>query len=57
MGIAGKFMPQLQLMQLSFPLKISLGLLLLGFTLRELPTWLRPLMEQVSRLLPRMIGG
>lgn len=57
MGLAGKFMPQLQLLQLSFPLKIALGLLLLGFMLRELPIWLRPLMEQVSRILPRLIGG
>ncbi|HJW34642.1 MAG TPA: flagellar biosynthetic protein FliR [Holophagaceae bacterium] len=57
MGFAGKFMPQLQLLQLSFPLKISLGLLLLGFMLRELSAWLRPLMEQLSRLLPRLISG
>ncbi|HJV89171.1 MAG TPA: flagellar biosynthetic protein FliR [Holophagaceae bacterium] len=57
MGLAGKFMPQLQLLQLSFPLKIALGLLLLGFMLRELPVWLRPIMEGVARLLPKLIGG
>ncbi len=56
LGLAGKFMPQLQLLQLGFPLKIAVGLLLLGFMLRELPVWLRPLMEQVARLLPRLIG-
>lgn len=57
MGIAGKFMPQLQLLQLSFPAKIVLGFMLLTFTLRELMVWLRPLMEEAVRLFPRIVGG
>ena len=44
-GIAGKFMPQLQLIQLSFPIKIGVGLTVLGIVLHELPGWLRPLIE------------
>ena len=57
LGIAGKFMPQLQLLQLGFPAKIVLGFMLLGFTLRELSVWLRPLMEEALRLFPRLVGG
>ncbi len=56
LAIAGKFMPQLQLLQLSFPAKIVLGFMLLTFTLRELMVWLRPLMEEALRLFPRMAG-
>ena len=57
MGIAGKFMPQLQLLQLSFPAKIVLGFLLLTFTVRELVVWLRPLMEEALRIFPKAIGS
>jgi flagellar biosynthetic protein FliR len=44
-GIAGKFMPQLQLIQLSFPVKIAVGVGVLGVVLNELPAWIRPLVE------------
>jgi flagellar biosynthetic protein FliR len=44
-GIAGKFMPQLQLIQLSFPIKIAVGVAVLGVVLHELPAWIRPLVE------------
>ena len=48
-GISAKFMPQLQLIQLAFPLKISVGLAILGFTLREFPAWIEPLLEAAPR--------
>jgi flagellar biosynthetic protein FliR len=44
-GIAGKFMPQLQLIQLSFPVKIAVGIGVLGVVMHELPVWIRPLVE------------
>ncbi|WLT33301.1 flagellar biosynthetic protein FliR [Geothrix sp. PMB-07] len=57
LGISGKFMPQLQLLQLSFPLKISLGLLILGLVLRELGPWLVPLLDVAPRLALKLLGG
>ncbi len=48
-GISARFMPQLQLMQLIFPLKIAIGLMALGLLLREFPAWLRPLLEAAPR--------
>ncbi len=57
LGISGKFMPQLQLLQLSFPLKISLGLVILGLVLRELGPWLRPMLESGPRLALKLLGG
>jgi len=44
-GISAKFMPQLQLIQLAFPLKIALGLMVVGYIMRELGAWLAPLLE------------
>lgn len=49
-GLAGKLMPQLQLLQLMFPVKIALGLVLLGFLLREFPAWLSPLLKRAPSL-------
>lgn len=57
LGITGKFMPQLQLLQLSFPLKIALGSVILGFVLRELGPWLAPLYESAPRLTLKLLGG
>ncbi len=57
LGISGKFMPQLQLLQLSFPLKIALGMIILGLMLRELGPWLAPLFESVPRLTLKLLGG
>ncbi len=57
LGISGKFMPQLQLLQLSFPLKIGLGLVILGLLLRELGPWLTPLLEAAPRLTLKLLGG
>jgi flagellar biosynthesis protein FliR len=54
-GISGKFMPQLQLIQLSFPIKISVGLGILGFILREFSSWLEPLFEAAPRIALRLI--
>ena len=56
LGISGKFMPQLQLLQLSFPLKIALGLVILGLLLRELGPWLVPLFERAPRIALRLLG-
>jgi len=55
-GISGKFMPQLQLIQLSFPIKIAVGLTVLGIMLRELSAWMRPLLENVPRLALRFLA-
>jgi flagellar biosynthetic protein FliR len=57
LGISGKFMPQLQLLQLSFPLKIALGMVVLGLMLRELGPWLAPLYEWAPRLTLKLLGG
>jgi flagellar biosynthetic protein FliR len=57
LGISGKFMPQLQLLQLSFPLKIALGMGILGFVLRELGPWLGPLLDAAPRLALKLLGG
>jgi flagellar biosynthesis protein FliR len=57
LGISGKFMPQLQLLQLSFPLKIALGMVILGLVLRELGPWLVPLLEAAPKLALKLLGG
>jgi flagellar biosynthetic protein FliR len=57
LGISGKFMPQLQLLQLSFPLKIALGMVVLGLVLRELGPWLAPLYGAAPRLSLKLLGG
>lgn len=44
-SICAKYMPQLQLMQLAFPIKIAVGISVLGVLLRELGPWLYPIME------------
>lgn len=55
-GIAGKFMPQLQLIQLSFPIKIAVGLVFLGLVLRQGAAWLAPLFDQVPRTALRLLS-
>ena len=57
MGISGKFMPQLQLLQLSFPLKIATGLVILGLLLREVGPWLVPMLEAAPRLSLKLLGA
>jgi flagellar biosynthetic protein FliR len=54
-GISAKFMPQLQLIQLAFPIKISVGLLILGFVIREFPAWIEPLLEAAPREALRLL--
>jgi flagellar biosynthetic protein FliR len=48
-GVSGKFMPQLQLIQLSFPIKITIGLTVLGVVLSQFGPWLQPLLEAAPR--------
>ena len=55
-GISGKFMPQLQLIQLSFPIKIAVGLTVLGVLLREISAWVRPLLEEAPRTALRFLS-
>ena len=55
-GVSGKFMPQLQLIQLSFPLKIGIGLTVLGVLLRECSAWIRPLLEDAPRVALRLLS-
>jgi flagellar biosynthesis protein FliR len=54
-GIAGKFMPQLHLITLTFPLKISIGLVILGIILREFAPWIAPLLEAAPREALRLL--
>jgi len=56
LGISGKFMPQLQLLQLSFPLKIAVGMVLLGFVIMELPAWIAPLFNALPSWALRLLG-
>jgi len=55
-GISGKFMPQLQLIQLSFPVKIAVGILVLGVVLGQFAGWLTPLLEDVPRTALRLLA-
>jgi flagellar biosynthetic protein FliR len=55
-GIAAKFMPQLQLIQLSFPIKIAVGMAVLAFVLRELGAFLGPLLEEAPRQALRLLS-
>lgn len=57
LGISGKFMPQLQLLQLSFPLKIALGMVMLGLILRQLGPWLAPLLGAAPGLALKLLGA
>jgi flagellar biosynthetic protein FliR len=57
LGISGKFMPQLQLLQLSFPLKIAVGMVILGLLLSSLGPWLVPLLETAPRLALKLLGA
>lgn len=54
-GISAKFMPQLQLIQLSFPIKITIGLSVLGYILKEFLGWLEPLLQMAPRMALRML--
>ena len=54
-GIAGKFMPQLHLITLTFPLKIFIGLTILGILLREFPSWIGPVLEAAPREALRLL--
>ena len=56
-GLAGKFMPQLHLITLTFPLKISIGLTMLGIVLREFSPWLAPLLEAAPREALRLLAS
>jgi len=55
-GISGKFMPQLQLIQLSFPIKIAVGLTVLGILLRQVAAWIGPLLEEAPRTALRFLA-
>lgn len=55
-GFGARFMPQLQLLQLSFPLKIAIGVAILGYVLMELPAWLRPLFHAIPAWTFRFLG-
>lgn len=44
-SICAKYMPQLQLMQLAFPIKIAVGISVLSFILKEFGPWIYPIME------------
>jgi flagellar biosynthetic protein FliR len=54
-GIAGKFMPQLHLITLTFPLKIAIGLTVVGILLRQFGAWLQPYLEAAPREALRLL--
>ncbi|MDR2697640.1 MAG: flagellar biosynthetic protein FliR [Holophagales bacterium] len=54
-GFAAKFMPQLQIIQLAFPLKIAVGLFVFGFMIQEFSTWLHPILERLPDWALRML--
>ncbi|MCL1894741.1 MAG: flagellar biosynthetic protein FliR [Holophagaceae bacterium] len=54
-GFAAKFMPQLQLIQLAFPLKIAAGIFVLGYLLKEFGTWLQPLLVRMPEWALQML--
>ena len=54
-GISGRFMPQLQLMQLAFPVKIAAGLAVLAVVLREFSAWVLPLIQAAPREALRLL--
>ncbi len=55
-GISARFMPQLQLMQLAFPLKIAVGLAVLAVLLRSFAGWLEPLVRAAPIEALRLLG-
>jgi flagellar biosynthetic protein FliR len=55
-AFSARFMPQLQLLQLSFPLKIAVGMVMLGFILMELPGWIAPLFSALPAWALRLLG-
>lgn len=54
-GISAKYMPQLQIIQLTFPIKITVGLSILGFILREFLGWIEPLLDTAPREALRLL--
>jgi flagellar biosynthetic protein FliR len=54
-GFAAKFMPQLQIIQLSFPIKIAVGVFVFGFMLQEFGLWLRPLIGSMPEWSLKML--
>ncbi len=55
-GFGARFMPQLQLLQLSFPVKIAIGVAILGYVMLELPRWIQPLFNAVPVWTFRFLG-
>jgi flagellar biosynthetic protein FliR len=54
-AFAAKFMPQLHIIQLSFPLKIAVGLFVFAFMLQEFGAWLVPVVERMPEWSLRML--
>lgn len=46
-GVSSKLMPQLQLFQLTFSIKIGVGLAILAYLLRSFSDWLMPMLQRV----------
>mgnify|MGYP001187731570 CR=1 FL=1 len=55
-GIAAKVLPQLQLIQLAFPLKIGIGTAVFIVLLRELNVWLLPLFQKAPEAALRLLS-
>lgn len=55
-GVASKLMPQLQLFQLTFALKIGVGLAILAYLLRNFADWLMPLLQRAPHEALRLLA-
>ena len=55
-AFSARFMPQLQLLQLSFPLKIAVGMAVLGFVIMQFPEWIRPIFAALPAWALRLLG-
>jgi flagellar biosynthetic protein FliR len=57
LAVAGRAAPQLQVMLLSFPLKIAVGLWLTGASLYFLPGAMRTIFSQMQGAISRLLSG
>lgn len=54
-GVSARYMPQLQLIQLAFPLKIMVGLFVFAIVLRDFGGWVGPLLEEAPKAALRLL--
>ncbi|MBN1103955.1 MAG: flagellar biosynthetic protein FliR, partial [Deltaproteobacteria bacterium] len=55
LGIVARTVPQMNILMIGFPLNISIGLILFGLTLSNLPPYIGDLSKGLGQLLLRML--